>query len=176
MATFGGLPDSPQPVNVVKTHDPPVDDGKAIYIVRDGRSAVVSYWRYLQHYKPRKGLRGLLRPLTLARVVRGNVMFGSWSSHLQIWNPIERPNTLLLRYERVATDPNHAAEAIGVFLGLPRPREVVLSFRELQETEPAFFRSGDDRRNIAEMSMSDRRLFDRIHGAAMARYGYLSEI
>src|ERR1700730_4471929 len=31
----------------VKTHDPPQDDAKAIYIVRDGRSTVVSYFHFL---------------------------------------------------------------------------------------------------------------------------------
>ena len=34
----------------VKTHDPPPDRAKAIYIVRDGRSAVISYFHFLQHF------------------------------------------------------------------------------------------------------------------------------
>src|SRR4051794_24293951 len=33
---------------LVKTHDPPEDDGRAIYIVRDGRSTCRSFYHYLK--------------------------------------------------------------------------------------------------------------------------------
>lgn len=172
MGFFGGTPDAPQPINIVKTHDLPADDRPAIYIVRDGRAAVVSYWHYLQHYAPRTGLRRILRPRTLDRVIRGKVQFGSWSNHLRAWHPSDRPDTLLLRFEEVAADPNAAAKKIGDFLGLSAPRPFLPTFREMNAAEPAFFRSGDDGRNIAEMSASSRRLFNRLHGTMMARYGY----
>src|SRR5437588_2989811 len=35
----------------IKTHDPPQDHAKAIYIVRDGRSAIVSYPHFLKDFE-----------------------------------------------------------------------------------------------------------------------------
>src|SRR5690242_8668498 len=35
---------------LIKTHGPPDDDGAAIYLIRDGRAAIQSYYHYHQKY------------------------------------------------------------------------------------------------------------------------------
>jgi Sulfotransferase domain len=39
-------------LHLVKTHLPPRDDQRAIYVVRDGRGAVVSYYHFNRTYHP----------------------------------------------------------------------------------------------------------------------------
>ena len=55
----------------VKTHEPPIDSGPAIYIVRDGRSALVSYMHYLRRAE------GVA--VDLPSIIKGEVWPGSWS-------------------------------------------------------------------------------------------------
>ena len=64
------------------------DRHPAIYVVRDGRSTVVSHAHYVREI--------LGRDITLADVVEGNAG-KSWSQHVKAWTP--RPHTLLFRYE-----------------------------------------------------------------------------
>jgi hypothetical protein len=77
----------------VKTHDPPEDNCKAIYIVRDGRSTCVSFYHYLKDF-PHLDLKFSIRD-----VIAGFTPFGSWGDHLDHWKPLDRPNTLFLKYE-----------------------------------------------------------------------------
>ena len=76
----------------VKTHEmPPADRHPAIYVVRDGRSAVVSHLHYMREI--------LGRDMTLAEVIEGKAGL-SWSQHVRAWSP--RPHTLMVRYEDLA--------------------------------------------------------------------------
>ena len=50
---------------IVKTHDGPSDEGPAIYIVRDGRSSIVSYFHYLRDIE--------LLNIALEDIVTGNI-------------------------------------------------------------------------------------------------------
>src|ERR1700761_3889610 len=54
---------------LVKTHDPPEDDGKAIYIVRDGRAACESFHHYLRDFSDRDSV-------SLTDVIAGFTPFG----------------------------------------------------------------------------------------------------
>ena len=89
---------------LLKTHEPPTDKGTAIYIVRDGRAACVSLWEF---YK---------RGLPLEAVIEGQHRFGTWSGHLSEWKPWNRPNTLFLRYEDMASDLPSVLTKLGKFL------------------------------------------------------------
>src|ERR1700757_4813374 len=127
----------------VKTHDPPQDEAKAIYVVRDGRSSVVSHFHYLKDFV-------LEAECSLEDVIIGDCQFGSWSDHFEAWAPRERPNTLLLRYDDMLRDFNQVAKTLSAFIELPvlssssEPR----SFPELQAVDSKFFRSGSDANNI----------------------------
>src|SRR5947209_9405031 len=94
---------------LTKTHDPPEDDNPAIYLIRDGRATIVSYYHYCRDY-------GL--PVSMENVIRGTVGFGSWSGHYDAWNPFKRPQTIVVRYEELAKNMEAPLERIAAFLGI----------------------------------------------------------
>jgi hypothetical protein len=150
----------------VKTHGAPLDTGRAIYVVRDGRAAIVSWYNLLIRLRRR-------RDVTIADVIDGRkVVFGDWSAHLHAWRPWERPDTLLLRYEELNAEPDVAIARIGRFLGVAPVRAWENEFGRLHTVFPEFFAGGSNERNIAQMSEADHRRFWDRHGAMMARLCY----
>jgi len=77
---------------LIKTHKYPSDTKRAIYVIRDGRAATASLWNFYR------------RRIRLESIIEGRTSFGTWSAHVNAWNPTERPNTLLLRYEDMEAD------------------------------------------------------------------------
>lgn len=150
----------------VKTHHPPMDDGKAIYIVRDGRASVVSWYNMLRRLRGRTDVE-------LSDVILGRkVAFGSWSQHIAGWRPLERPDTLLLRYEDLAQRPEEPIAAIERFTGAKANNDWHNEFERLHATMPSFFAAADNRKNIAQMSPTETELFWQTHGDAMKAMGY----
>jgi hypothetical protein len=121
----------------VKTHDPPKDHAKAIYIVRDGRSTVVSYFHFLKEFEPEW-------KSSIEDIVVGDCDFGSWTDHFKAWAPKRRSNTLLLRYEDMVCNPSSVIKTIAEYLELPVLSSEIPSFTELQAVEPRFFRAGSN--------------------------------
>lgn len=150
----------------IKTHGKPIDDAPAIYVVRDGRSASVSYLRYLHDVNRRPDI-------TLERVITGAVAFGSWGDHLDAWQPLYRRDTLLLRFEDLATRPDLVIRDLAGLLGLEPQGEWRNGLDRLHEVFPAFFRTGSDAANLAAFDYEHTRLFAATHGAWMRRLGYL---
>jgi len=148
----------------VKTHELPGRDAHpAIYVVRDGRSSVVSH----RHY-----LRGILgRDTSLSDVIRGELM-PSWSEHVEAWALSGRPNTLVVRYEDLAAADPRALQQIAAFLDRPLLQAFDMSFDHLHTLNPLFFRRGSDAANISEMDTVSLRLFEQLHGATLRRIGY----
>src|SRR5262249_25099034 len=102
---------TPQPV-FVKTHQHPGDTNRAIYIVRDGRSAVVSRYNMLTRAKKRTDV-------TISDVIMGQkIAFGDWSSHLHAWNPKHNPRVLLLYYRELQSEPEKVLGRMAEFTGL----------------------------------------------------------
>lgn len=91
-------------IPLIKTHERPSDVGPAIYIIRDGRAACVSLWRFGNE------------TISLEAVIEGRHRFGTWADHVRAWNPTHRPNTLLLRYEDLRADLTGCLARIGRFL------------------------------------------------------------
>jgi hypothetical protein len=147
----------------IKTHDKPFDDGPAIYIVRDGRAAVVSYRHMLRDFTAE-------RP-DLADIIRGKIWPCSWSEHYAAWSPETRPETLLLRYEELKDVPHRACDKIAAFLGVAQIAPFAQNFDELHEFEPTLFRVASNESNIAEMQ-GEIELFDELHAPLMERLGY----
>jgi hypothetical protein len=69
----------------VETHERPHDDAKTIYIVRDGRAAIVSHYHYNQSFFGRSA--------SLSDLIAGKGWPGGWSSHVDAWTLGGRPNT-----------------------------------------------------------------------------------
>lgn len=91
-------------VPLLKTHEYAKDNYPAIYVIRDGRAACVSLWKYFSESIP------------LRAVIEGQHMFGIWSDHVKSWDPWNRPDTLLLKYEQLRDDLPEALTSISSFL------------------------------------------------------------
>jgi hypothetical protein len=155
---------APKSAAFVKTHGTPEDDDPAIYVIRDGRAAIVSYFHYIRNLQDSS--------VTLERVIRGDVWGGSWSDHVRRWNPLHRPNTLLLYYENLISDLPAECARLAVFLD----RELLdvpthLDFDGLRALNPIFFPSGDNEERFREI-FPHMELFESIHGPTMAALGY----
>ena len=148
---------------IVKTHEHPLTDDPCIFVVRDGRSAIVSYCHFLNEIAN--------IPVTPDQVIRGEIFAGSWSDHYVAWQPKYRPHTLLLRYELIVADPGDAIRQISSFLRLPPIKDFSIDFEALNSLNPKFFRSGSNEANIAEMG-DHSELFWQIHRPVMSDLAY----
>jgi hypothetical protein len=151
----------------VKTHElPPADRHPAIYVVRDGRAAVVSYLHYLRKI--------MKRNVTLHDVICGKVGV-SWSRHVRAWTLPRRPGTLIVRYEDLAIGESQTLKRIAAFIGVPQRQAFDISFARLHALSPDFFRAGSNRRNIAELDTRAEQLFEQMHGVTMRAMGYAED-
>jgi len=89
---------------LVKTHEHPTDNKPAIYVIRDGRPACVSLWKFYNKSTP------------LSVIISGQHRFGTWANHMKAWNPEERPNTLLLKYEDMVKDLKGTIDTIAAYI------------------------------------------------------------
>ncbi len=154
-------------VFLIKTHRPPRDEQPAIYVVRDGRSAYVSYVRFHRDFTPQP------QP-SLLDLVLGDDFYGGWSEHYRAW--VERENTLLVRYEDLVNAPRDLLQGLATIVRYSgEPSAWENPFAKLQQEEPRFFRKGDVtwKGDPSWTSVIDA-VFFYIHGAAMAELGYAS--
>ncbi|WP_292152697.1 TylF/MycF/NovP-related O-methyltransferase [Brevundimonas sp.] len=149
----------------IKTHDGPLTDDKAIYLVRDGRSSVISYFHYLNQVES--------APSRLEDIIGGDVYPGGWSDHFAAWSPQDRSNTLLVRYEDLVEDTDTQIKAMAEFLDRDVVGAFTLSFDDLKAKFPQFFRAGGNDANIRELEASGcEPLFWEHHRPLMERLGY----
>jgi hypothetical protein len=151
---------------LVKTHERPLDPAPAIYIVRDGRAAIVSYWNFLRKVRQRHELK--LRDV----IVGQGTKFGSWSAHLKTWMPASRPRTQLLRYEDLVGNPDAAITRIASFTGRPPIAKWRNNFQEMHGAYADFFNAASNEKNISTMTSDDQALFWHLHGDGMRSMGY----
>lgn len=150
-------------IYIIKTHEPPLTDDPAVYIVRDGRSAIVSYYHFMNEI--------IGTPTEMESIIQGNVYAGSWSDHFTAWQPLVRPRTLLLRYEDIIKHKDDLIERAGDFIGSKPKKSEVTSFDDLHSLYPQFFRGGSDAKNISECKPYLRQ-FMTLHGDLLQRLGY----
>lgn len=107
---------------LVKTHvlphelNPVDKDIKAVYLVRDGRDAVVS----MAHQRKDIMEPGSDFELNLKAVIRAEegTHFGGWSQHVSDWLPRA---SLVIRFEDLIVDPIKETEKLRPFLDMPEP-------------------------------------------------------
>lgn len=144
---------------LIKTHNPPQDLNKTIYIVRDGRAAIVSLWHF---YKCKHLIKDL---------IDGQHRFSTWTRHIQVWDPWLRPNTLLLRYEDIVSDLQNVLDSISVFLNVPVQSSSVPSREEMSALDGKLVRKKSLWQN--DLKGADLRRFMVVNEGMMARLGYL---
>jgi glycosyltransferase involved in cell wall biosynthesis len=179
---------------VVKTHLLPSDlkpherTAKSIYIVRDGRDAVVS----MAHHR-----KDIIAPgsdfqenLRAAIVAQGGSYFGGWSKNAEQW--IKQAD-LVLYYEDLIAHPQACIERVRTLLELPAPDySKIPTFEQLKQGKPVygggwendinsdvvenyatkFFRRGKAGAWKDELTDELHDLFWSHHGETMERLGY----
>ena len=148
----------------MKTHDLPRDDAPAIYVIRDGRASIVSYFHYLRMI--------VGSDVSLSDVVSGSVLYQSWSEHFEAWHPRKRAKTLLLKYEDL-TNQAFTGRKIADFLKLEQKGEFTNDFSRYHGIFPQFFRRGNNADNIAELKGAAAELFWTMHGELMKDLQYV---
>ncbi len=163
-------------VYFVKTHEGrPKDEQRAIYLIRDGRDALVSYAYFRLNKKMNLPLeeRTPERLVEVLRAILDHDRYGDWSAHIEAWTRRER--TCPVRFETLIQSPletvRAALDATGY--GLPEtPSGALPTFDELHQQYPKFFRAGRVGGWREELPDDIHRLFWERHGEMMVRLGY----
>jgi len=172
-------------IYLVKTHR--LEDASsphpAIYVVRDGRDALVSCAHYQLRYGSPRVVSALVERLprsvrdaafrrALARMV-SDVRFGGWSRNVATWLGRSGP-VVTLRYEDLLSAPLPALRAICAPLGVEPTGHIAdaPSFQSLSAEWPGMFRRGVAGGWRDEMPERIHESFWRHHGDGMRMLGY----
>ena len=143
---------------LLKTHAHPTDSNPAIYILRDGRAATVSLWHYY-HGKH-----------AFEDIIDGRNVFGTWVSHVKTWNPWQRPNTLLLRYEDIRDHLDVQLNLISKFLGCEVIKNKVPNREAIANVDGRFVRKKSDWRGQIDPDLLER--FNTLSKDVLKQAGY----
>jgi hypothetical protein len=146
-------------IPLIKTHEQPRDSRRAIYVIRDGRAATASLWNF---YK---------KSISLEAIIEGRTPFGTWSAHVSAWNPLERPDTLLLRYEDMKADLPHVLNRISEFIHCDIVKTSIPDRNAIAGQDGQWVRRESDWRSVLSGASLDR--FMQINQEIMSRFGYL---
>lgn len=163
----------------VKTHDFPVDKLPAIYLVRDGRDALVSYAHYILSFEKsdsaqfsEEAFRHILHDLIVY-----NRSFGGWGPNVLAWIGRSAP-TAVVKFEDLigSREPLKIVRQTLNLLGYPADFSIDTSepptFDELHSRMPNFFREGKTGSWREELPPDLLELFWEKHGDAMRSLGY----
>jgi len=88
--------------------------GRHIYIARDGRDVMLSYFQYYRHYIDSSETF----PQFFDKFVAGRVLYGSWFSHVAEWKAHESDShVLFVTYEELTATFNACLDRIASFCG-----------------------------------------------------------
>lgn len=143
----------------IKTHQLPLDDMPAIFVVRDGRDAISSVSNYWQI------------PMQYATISQTSLGFCSWSDYYHVWDPKYRAHTIIVRFEDMVERPEIVVEQLETFLQLKALRPYVDDYCEKAKEHPQLF-NGRIGVYKDKMTEEDLRLFWKCHGPVMKELGY----
>jgi hypothetical protein len=156
-------------VYFTKTHKRRKGDGsRAIYLVRDGRDAVVSHARLRMSQQlaadsdRQMTFEDFLREEITRPYLDGQPSSGTWGGNVLSWLGADDASVALLRYEDLIVDPRGSVERVVSSLLpelAPSVDAVIPSFSELHDIDPLFFRRGVAQSHRDEMSDELRELF-----------------
>jgi len=175
---------------VIKTHllphdlPPELQAAKVVYLVRDGRDALVS----LAHHR-----KDIVEPgsdyytnLLEAMLAQGGSYFGGWSANVKAWTTRA---DLVITFEALIQDPIGQVERLRGLMDLPPPqKEKLPTFEQLKFGVPTYgagaghhfdpqmpvknFRKGKKGGWREEMPPEIQQLFWQLHGPTMLAFGY----
>lgn len=161
----------------LKTHDLPDDDYPALYLVRDGRDAYVSYTHFVLSFKRQRRLLSAFRKHFFDRQLRDllvNDPFGGWSGNVAAWTQRTAP-TAVIRFEDLIADPVDVVRRGLTEIDYRPPQTSdarVPEFDELRQKSPAFYRKGQVGGWREEMPENLQKLFWERHGSVMRQMDY----
>jgi hypothetical protein len=162
---------------------------KVVYMVRDARDVMVSFWHYQKLLKKDFSQ-------TLEEYVASDAHWPcEWDEHVESWlMPRRHPNLMVVRYEQMHADPAGVLRSVVAFAGIAVDdaritRAVEESrFEKMREAEEKFGvhgAAGDARERFVrkgvcgswreEMSAAAREILEGKYGAVMREVGYLPE-
>jgi len=152
----------------LRTHAPRCDDvddrDRVVYLIRDGREAVVSQFHYLRDF--RRAAASLLD------LVDGRSAFGSWAGHVRAWSACASRNGWVIRFEDLMKDPLAQVRPVAEAIGLQPRGGTLPTFEELRALDPKFFRSGRTDSWTAELDDVLHLLFWLRSRDVMLKHGY----
>lgn len=163
--TFYAAATKSEKVFLVKTHHLPRDSQPAIYVVRDGRKALVSYSRFHESFTP--------SPFpSLLQLILGLDYYGSWSDHIDAW--VHRENTLIIKYEELLNPTAELIIKLATHIGhTDRIFDWRNPFDELKVEDPKFFREGTTAwLNDDAWTPAIEKVFIRLHGQQLTNLNY----
>lgn len=153
---------------LIKTHEPPPNTAdKAIYLIRNGLSSLISYAHYICDYRPDTDYSSALR-----NILDGRESYGTWSEHLANWDPQNRPNTLTLRFEELVENPNDKVDVLADFLNVEPVKPEIPAFEDLQKVNARMFRKGSSIPNKQDLPESEETRFWIRNYQTMRTLGY----
>jgi hypothetical protein len=168
----------------IKTHELPTDNDPAIYVIRDGRDALVSHANYILSFQKKPnwwkrvlGFAGYDEfERVLCNLIARKPRYGGWSDHARSWTDRPRAKTVVVRYEDLCESPQPKVEGalsqLGLNLGSMMDGQVP-DFAQLHAKNPDFFRKGKVGRWRHEMSPALQELFLKVHRPMMERFAYV---
>ena len=158
---------------------------RVVYLVRDGRDTMVSYYHYHCPHNLQATFIDFLR-------IHHVIWPGAWHRHVESWlDHKDGLSLLLVRYEDLLTDPDDQLRRIADFAALPADQERIAQavrnceFATLQkiETEKGgfrtdnpgfrFFRTGRSGTWKEYFGPEHKELFKRLANPTLLRLGYV---
>ena len=143
---------------IIKTHALHKGENYTIYVIRDGRAAAASFWEFTNPKVP------------MSNIIEGKHKFGRWCDHLNFWNPLMRPNTLLMKYEDILDDLDSTLMILSNFL----EREIISndlpSRNQIAENDGKWVRKKTDWRKV--LTEKDLARFNQINSQHLVQFGY----
>lgn len=185
------IPFSKLPIQILKSHDPYLPyfvDKQIIYIVRDGRDAINSYYHYLNARKKNSPL--------ISELISGSprLPMGHWSNHVLSWQKGTCKKKIFIRYEDLLLQPEKTFKNLCDQIGFTVSEEKIKTaiqtseFKHLKALEKKYGYYNDnrldDKKNIAfvrkgvkgdaknTFSDHEKLLFWKKHKKAMSIFNY----
>lgn len=144
---------------IFKLHSLRDYEGPTIYVIRNGRDAVRSLYRFYGGQ------------YSIEDIIKGKTLFGTWSAHVKFWLSRNRNQTLVLRYEDLVNNLGSSQETLSQTLGRPIISRALPERETVAAIDGQVVRAADDR--PAPLTRAQDDLFQWVNGETMRQVGYL---